>query len=165
MTGVGQPERRIVMAADMERYSRRGNLMQVEAQRAFQYILREAAEASGFDRTTWTKQPAGDGEVAILPVDAREPVVLARLVPEIDRLLREYNRSRLPMAKVRLRIALGQGLVHIDGANGYPGSAVVDICRLLDAGPLKRALKAFGNAGVALIVSDGTYQEVRQGVR
>jgi hypothetical protein len=160
MTGVRQPERRIVMAADMERYSRRGNLLQVEAQQAFQDILRKAAEASGFDRTVWTKQPAGDGEVAILPTDAREPVVLARLVPEIDRLLRGYNRSRLPVAKVRLRIALHQGLVHLDGANGFPGNAVIDTCRMLDAGPLKRALKAFPGAGVALIVSEDLYRDV-----
>jgi hypothetical protein len=160
MTGVRQPERRLLMAADMERYSGRRNLQQVAAQRTFKEILDQAAAAVRLDRPTWTTQPTGDGELAILPAGTPEPVVLARLVPEIDRLLREHNRSLLPVAKVRLRVALHQGMVHLDGANGFPGNAVVETCRLLDARPLKRALKALSEAAVALIVSDAIYNDV-----
>lgn len=157
---MNHPERRLMMTADMERYSRRGNLLQVEAQRAFRTILDSAAVQVGLDRPAWTRQPTGDGELAILPTNVPEPVVLARLVPEIDRLVREYNRSRLPEAKVRLRIAVHQGLVHVDGDNGFPGNSVIDVCRLLDAEPLKKVLRAFPNAGVALIVSNEIYREV-----
>lgn len=160
MTGVRQPERRLLMAADMERYSGRGNLQQFEAQREFKKILDSAAAAVRLDRPTWTTQPTGDGELAILPAGTPEPVVLARLVPEIDRLLREYNRSRLPVAKMRLRVSVHQGQVHLDGANGFPGNAVIETCRLLDVRPLKRALKAFPAAAVALIVSDALYRDV-----
>jgi hypothetical protein len=160
MTGVRQPERRLLMAADMERYSGRGNLQQFAAQGTFKQILDRAAEAVRLDRPTWTTQPSGDGELAILPAGTPEPVVLARLVPEIDRLLREHNRSLLPVAKVRLRVAVHQGLVHLDGANGFPGNAVVETCRLLDVRPLKRALKAFPAAAVGLIVSDALYRDV-----
>jgi len=86
-----QPERRLLIAVDMERYSRRTNLQQYEAQRAFQLVLHEAATAVGLDRISWRTQQAGDGELAILPTDAREPRVIGRLVPELDRLLRRYN--------------------------------------------------------------------------
>jgi hypothetical protein len=155
-----QPERRLLIAVDMERYSRRTNLQQYEAQRAFQLVLHEAATAVGLDRISWRTQQAGDGELAILPTDAREPRVIGRLVPELDRLLRRYNADRLPEARVRLRVALHQGMVHLDGANGFPGSAAVEVCRLCDADQLKHALAAFPNAGVALIVSDGIYRDV-----
>ena len=123
-------------------------------------MLHEAATAVGLDRISWRTQQAGDGELAILPTDAREPRVIGRLVPELDRLLRRYNADRLPEARVRLRVALHQGMVHLDGANGFPGSAAVEVCRLCDADQLKHALAAFPNAGVALIVSDGIYRDV-----
>jgi hypothetical protein len=154
------PERRLLISVDMERYSRRNNTQQYEAQEAFQRLLRQAATTVGLDRVSWKTQQAGDGELAILPADTREPRVIGRFVPELNRVTRAYNSSRLPVARVRLRVAVHQGLVHLDGANGYPGTSVVDVCRLCDAAPLKRALAAFPDAGVALIVSDGIYRDV-----
>ncbi|MDG4788154.1 hypothetical protein O7626_19805 [Micromonospora sp. WMMD1102] len=157
---MNHPERRLLISVDMERYSRRGNLQQYEAQQAFQQLLHEAATAVGLDRVSWKTQQAGDGELAILPGDTREPQVIGRLVPDLNRRLRHYNSSRLPEARVRLRVALHQGLVHLDGANGFPGRAVNEVCRLCDARQLKRALVLFPDAGVALIVSSAIYQEV-----
>ncbi|GIG92402.1 hypothetical protein [Plantactinospora endophytica] len=157
---MNHPERRLLISVDMERYSRRGNVRQYEAQQAFQQLLHEAATAVGLDRISWKTQQAGDGELAILPADAREPQVIGRLVPDLNRRLRHYNSSRLPEARVRLRVALHQGLVHLDGANGFPGTAVIEVCRLCDARQLKKALTLFPDAGVALIVSSGIYREV-----
>lgn len=154
------PERRLLISADMERYSLRGNVRQYEAQRSFQEILHEAATAVGLDRVSWKIQQAGDGELAILPGDIPESRVIGRFVPELNRRLREYNSSRMESARVRLRVALHQGLVHLDGENGYPGNAVNEVCRLCDAKPLKEALAAFPQAGVALIVSETIYREV-----
>jgi hypothetical protein len=96
----------------------------------------------------------------VLPGGVAEPTVVGKLVPAIDRLLRARNRDFLPEAKVRLRVAIHQGLVHLDGATGFPGEAVVAVCRLLDARPLKRALAAFPTAAVALIVSEEIYRDV-----
>lgn len=154
------PERRLLVSVDMERYSRRSNLAQYEAQQGFQQLLRAAAAAVGLDRVSWKTQQAGDGELAILPADVDEPRVIGRLVPELDRLVRRYNSSRLPDAKVRLRVALHHGMVHLDGANGFPGRAVNEACRLCDAVPLKETLAAFPDAGVALIVSAALYRDV-----
>ncbi|MGW0435783.1 hypothetical protein ACWDV4_24985 [Micromonospora sp. NPDC003197] len=160
MTEPSPPDRRLLISVDMERYSRRGNLMQYEAQRAFQQMLHDAARSVGLDRVAWKTQQAGDGELAILPAEVKEPTVIGRLVPALNRLLRRYNSSRLPEARIRLRVALYQGLVHLDGANGFPGNAVNNVCRLCDAPPLKRALKAFPDAGIALIVSSDIYRDV-----
>ncbi|MFJ8580847.1 hypothetical protein [Micromonospora sp. NPDC093277] len=154
------PERRLLVCVDMERYSRRSNLQQYEAQKEFHSLLRGAASAVGLDRMTWSTQQAGDGELAILPRDVPESQVIGRFVPELNRRLRAYNASRVEAARIRLRIAVHQGLVHLDGANGFPGAAVVLVCRLCDARPVKRALAAFPEAGVALVVSTEIFRDV-----
>lgn len=155
-----EPERRMVVSVDMERYSRRTNTQQYEAQRAFREVLHEAAVHAGLDRAGWRIQQAGDGEMAILPRDIPETAVTGRFVPELNRLLRAYNSSRIAQARVRMRVAVHQGLVHLDGENGFPGSAVNGVARLCDAAPLKTALRKYPDAGVALIVSDQIYRDV-----
>lgn len=144
----------------MERYSPRDNLRQYLAQQLFRDVMAEAVAGIGLERQNWTTQQNGDGELAILPADTSELTVVADFVPALDRILREYNRSLLPEAKVRLRVAIHQGLVHLTGANGFPGDAVVEVCRLLDADPLRQALKAFPHASVALIVSHSIFHDV-----
>ncbi|MGW2626355.1 hypothetical protein [Micromonospora taraxaci] len=154
------PERRLLISVDMERYSRRSNLQQYEAQRHFRELLHEAARAVGLDRVAWTTQQAGDGELAVVPREVSESRVIGRFVPELNRLLRNHNSSRLPVARIRLRVAVHQGLVHLDGANGFPGNAVVFVCRLCEAEPVKKALAAFPDAGVALVVSTEIFRDV-----
>lgn len=157
---MNHPERRLLIAVDMERYSRRGNRQQYEAQHAFQQLLHQAATAVGLNRVRWTTQQAGDGELAILPADVREPLLIGRFVPELNRMLRDYNSSRIPQARIRLRVSVHQGLVHLDGANGFPGHAVIEVCRLCEAKPLKQALAQFPEAAVGLIVSSDIYRDV-----
>ncbi|WP_446220717.1 hypothetical protein [Micromonospora sp. IBHARD004] len=144
----------------MESYSGRDNVLQYRAQLAFQKIMKDACEELGFDRVNWLIQQGGDGELAILPPGTSERAVVTRLAPTVDRLLREHNRGLVPEARIRLRIGVHQGLVHLDGANGYPGDAVVTVCRLVDSPQLKAALRQFPGAAVALIVSDRIYQDI-----
>ena len=103
---------------------------------------------------------AAIAELAILPVDTPEPTVVGALASCLDRILRQENRHLLPQAKVRLRMAVHEGLVHLDSANGYAGDAVNTVCRLRDAGCLKQALAVFQDAALALIVSEPIYREV-----
>jgi hypothetical protein len=166
MTEPVHPRRCVLVAVDMERYSPRDNLRQYRAQQLFREVMAEAVASIGLDRDRWTTQQSGDGELAILPSDTSELTVVADFVPALDRILREHNRSLLPEAKVRLRVAMHQGLVHLNGANGFPGEAVVEVCRLLDAEPLRQALRTFPQASVALIVSRSVFSDVvRHGYR
>lgn len=160
MPEFADPERRILVCVDMESYSRRDNVLQHRAQSAFTRILNEATAELGLSRVNWQIQQGGDGELAILPAGANERRIVTRLTPIIDRLLREYNTGLAPEAKVRLRVAIHQGLVHLDGANGFPSEAVVHVCRLADAPALKETLRRFRGAAVALIVSDAIFQDV-----
>ncbi|WP_109598147.1 hypothetical protein [Actinoplanes xinjiangensis] len=154
------PHRRIVVAADMESYSKRNNVLQYRAQSAFRQIMDDAASVVGLRRVDWQIQQGGDGELAILPASASERAVAGRLAPVADQLLREYNQGLAPEARVRLRLAVHQGLVHLEGANGFPGDAVIDTCRLVDSPQVKRALRDFPDANVALVVSDSLYRDV-----
>ncbi|MER7273465.1 hypothetical protein ABT369_03310 [Dactylosporangium sp. NPDC000244] len=160
------PRRCIVLAVDVERYSPRTNLGQYRAQQLFREVMDETVAGIGLDRQSWTTQQSGDGELAILPADTSELTVVADFVPALDRILRDRNSSLLPEAKVRLRVAIHQGLVHMTGANGYPGEAIVEVCRLLDSDPLRQALVAFPHASVGLIVSRSIFHDVvRHGYR
>jgi hypothetical protein len=160
MPEFNDPDRRVLVAADMESYSRRDNVLQYRAQSAFKRVMDEAAAELGLHRVAWHIQRGGDGELAILPPGTSERAVVAGLAPIVDRLMREHNRGLSPEAKVRLRIAVHQGLVHLDGANGFPSEAIVHVCRLVDSPQLKATLRRFLGADVALIVSDSVYQDV-----
>lgn len=154
------PHRRVLVAVDMESYSSRNNVLQYRAQGAFRQILADATADVGLDRVAWKTQQGGDGELAILPPGVSERTVAAKLAPVADRLLRQHNQGLAPEAKIRLRLAVHQGLVHLDGANGFPGDAVVHVCRLVDSPQAKDALRRFPSANVALVVSDSLFREV-----
>jgi class 3 adenylate cyclase len=158
---ISDPRRRLVISADMANYSRRNNMLQYHAQRDFRQIMDAAAAELAVDRPSWRQQQGGDGELAILPPDASERTLVAKLTPVLDTLLRQYNVGRTAESRIRLRVAVHQGLVHLDGANGFPGEAVNTVSRLVDAPVLKDALRRrFPRANVGLIVSDQLYSDV-----
>jgi hypothetical protein len=154
------PQRRIIVAVDVEKYSRRKGPQQHDIQRDFRQVHADAADRLGLDRDEWLTQAAGDGELAVLPAGAPEPRVVAHLAPALDTLLRERNAGLAGERQIRVRVAVHVGLVHLDGANGFPGTAPIIVSRLVDARPLKLALAAFPSAGAALIVSEQIYDDV-----
>ncbi|WP_033341054.1 hypothetical protein [Catenuloplanes japonicus] len=154
------PVRRVQVGADLEGYSRLSNRAQDRAQELFQEMLWQAAADAGLARTDWVRQASGDGEIAILPAGVDEMRVTGRFVPAIDGLLREWNRAKPVDDRLRMRVAVHQGLVHLDGVNGFPGGSVVHLARLLDAPVLKRALAAYHGASVALALSSEIYRDV-----
>ncbi|WP_305784134.1 hypothetical protein [Symbioplanes lichenis] len=160
MPQIADPTRRIIVSVDMESYSRRDNMLQYRAQQSFRDIMSQASDELGLDRSNWTIQQAGDGELATLPPGTSERHLISQLPTTLDRLLRQHNHGLEQQAQVRLRVAVHEGLVHLDGANGFPGEAVVTVSRLIDSPQLKAALKRFPSAGVAMIVSDRIYQDV-----
>ncbi|MEU7978563.1 hypothetical protein AB0B63_08530 [Micromonospora sp. NPDC049081] len=160
MSDIADPSRHLVLTVDVERYSGRDNVLQWRVQQALPRIMRRAREELGLLPDGWLVQPSGDGQLAILPQGTSERTIVTRLAPTVDRLLREHNHGLAPEARIRLRIGVHEGLVHLDGDNGFPGEAVVTACRLVDSPQLKATLRRFPEAQVALIVSDRLYQDV-----
>ncbi|NHO82288.1 hypothetical protein [Micromonospora sp. CMU55-4] len=159
MASVVQSQRRLIMFVDMESYSRNDDVGQFHAQKNFRKIMREAADLCGLDRSGWTVQATGDGEFAIFPPGTSEPRIVAELVPAMERVLRDHNRQASDHARIRMRVAMHQGLVAL-AENGFAGKAVVTAARLVNAEPLRDALGSFPDAAVALIVSDTIHRDV-----
>lgn len=163
MADAARPYRRVVLVGDMERYSARSTVLQNEAQRVFLDALDAAAAAAGLDRDVWRRQSSGDGELAVLPPEVDEPALLSAFLLGLDRFLRPYNAHRRAEARIRVRIAVHQGLIFPGSRNGFAGEAVNTAARLVDAPVLKRVLKAFPEAAVACIVSEGIHRDVVTG--
>jgi len=160
MSDVSDPERRLLVAVDMEHYSRRDNVLQFRAQAGLQSHVATACMEVGLNRGDWDIQSSGDGQLVVLPEGVSERAVVARLAPALNRLLRQHNNGLDPVARIRMRVAVHEGLVHRDGANGWAGEAVVHVCRLVDSMEGKQALDRFPQADVVLIVSNRIYHDV-----
>lgn len=122
--------------------------------------LEEACVNSG---VAWDKcrcQDQGDGTLVFLPPDTD----LHRLVREFPGRLRarlhRYNHSSIEAAQMRLRVAMHVGRVY-PNRHGLSGDDITYLCRMLEAGPLKKA--AFDcPTGVAVSVSNELYKLLLQ---
>ncbi|OCC10147.1 hypothetical protein A3Q37_03965 [Streptomyces sp. PTY087I2] len=152
-------DRRLCLAADIEQYSRFDTPDQRAAQAQLARVLRAAAERSGLDHGTWSVQPQGDMEFAVLPAGTSEQVVLGEYVTHLAAELGGYNATRRPAGRMRLRLAIDTG-VAATAALGFSGPAPIAVARYLNAPEVKRALAAAGSASLAVVISDRLYQDV-----
>ena len=152
--------RRGLVSTDIERFAARSAPDQHEAQRAHEWAVGRAAADAGLVRDAWLRQPAGDGEFVILPEGVHEPRVIAVMLTALAARLREYNRSRVTDLRVRLRVAVHHGLVHLDGAAGACGPATVVVARLLNCQPVRDILRYRAGVNVAAVVSREVYEDV-----
>ncbi|MEU8172400.1 hypothetical protein AB0C14_05965 [Microbispora hainanensis] len=162
------PTSRAMIAVDIEKYSGRNDQQQLHLQEALVRVLDAAAAEAGLDRSTWTeRQPQGDGEFSWLPPHAHLGVLVGGFVRELDGQLGLYNRRHAGpfWTRMRLRMAVHFGPVHLGAANGVAGRHAVQQARLLDSAPVRRALDACPAADLALIVSDRVYDDyISQGL-
>jgi len=121
-------------------------------------VLDQAAERAGLARRTWTRQPGGDGELAILPPSEPEPKVVEDFPRALASALRVHNRDLHPRFRLRLRLAVHHG-VALPAPNGYAGDGPVAVSRLCDSRPLKDALAASG-ADLAVVYSRRVVDDV-----
>jgi hypothetical protein len=162
VTSVEQFSRCLCLAVDVQGYGRGDDRRQFSIQDALVRIVRAAAEAARLDPTGWTTQGAGDAELALIPGDWTEPLVVDDFVRELDATLYRYNRDRVREAWIRLRVAVHHG-VGYPASNGFAGQGVVVVSRLLNSAPVRAALAAT-DANLAVIVSRGIFDDViRQG--
>ncbi|GAA3019850.1 hypothetical protein [Streptosporangium longisporum] len=151
--------RRLVMAVDAEGYGRGDDLRHDSIQSGLAQVMDRSAREAGLRRETWARQEAGDGEVSILPEREAELRVIDDLVHRVRKALHDHNRERRDDARLRIRIAIGHGVVK-RGAMGFIGQVVVTTCRLLDAKVARTALKMNPRADLVLILTDRLYEDV-----
>lgn len=154
----GRGVRRLCIAIDLEHYSQRPDSGQVKAQSAMSELLREAGQRGALERAQWDIQQQGDGELALLPPGIDESDVITSLMHQVTSGLHRYNRDASPAARLRMRIAVHEGLTYI-AESGFAGDAVNTVCRLRDAREAKDALRSTRN-DVVLIVSERIFRDV-----
>jgi class 3 adenylate cyclase len=161
----GVPHHRTIFSVDIESSTTRTNPVKAELRKAL-YELFDAALCSAgicerhrdrfFDR--------GDGVLALIhPVEQASKVpLLNRAIPTLKQLLTDYNASlpRLgrPERQLRIRAVVHAGEVHYD-VNGCFGEALDVAFRLLDAPPVKKALRV-AVSPLILVVSEDIYRSV-----
>ncbi|MEU6413094.1 hypothetical protein [Microbispora sp. NPDC046933] len=168
MTHPPMPTSHAMIAVDIEKYSGRNDQQQLHLQEALIRVLDTAAADAGLDRSKWAeRQPQGDGEFSWLPPHAHLGVLVGGFVRELAGQLGLYNGRHAGQfwTRMRLRMAVHFGPVHLGAANGVAGRHAVQSARLLDSAPLRRALDACPAADVALMVSDRVYDDyISQGL-
>lgn len=152
----------LCVGVDMRGYSARNGRRQENTQSDLVTLLNNAAREAVLDRGQWLTQPTGDGELSLIPLDGSEPRVLYHFAHELDHELTSYNQDRMIDARMRLRVAIHQGVAY-PAANGYAGKAVVVVSRLLDSEPVRNALDTAPRANLALILSAPVYDDMVRG--
>jgi hypothetical protein len=155
-----QGVRRLCVAYDIEAYSGKGTRRELAAQAQLADLLDYAFRESGLASDSCQVQMQGDGGLALLPTGdgVDEPRLLVRLIRAVETGLAENNEHLLPERRLRLRLALHQGVVH-QASHGYAGPAVTEVCRIRDSAAVRDALA--GSAGnLVVAVADGLYRDV-----
>ncbi|MBW4719677.1 hypothetical protein [Saccharothrix obliqua] len=151
--------RRVLINVDVEDYSSRNDVDQHEVQHALVAVLADAAARAGLDRATWDVQGVGDGELAVLPAGAPERQVVDELPGALAAALAEHNDDARPRTRLRLRVAVHQGLVR-PAAGGFAGAGVVVSARMVNSAAGRRALVALPAADLVLLLSPLLYHDL-----
>ncbi|GAA2446561.1 hypothetical protein GCM10010191_74540 [Actinomadura vinacea] len=151
MTDGGAIVRRLLMFVDATGYGRSVGRRQEAIQNGLVKVLDEAAARTGLRRAEWARQPAGDGELSVLPPDEPEDRVVESFPQELAAALRRHNRDLRDEAKLRLRLAVHYGPAR-PAVNGHTGAGPVTVSRLCDSEPLRAALARSG-ADLAVVFS------------
>lgn len=151
--------RHLCVAVDAKDYSRLDAAEQEDLQAALVLVLRRAAERAGLERLAWSRQEQGDGELALVPPDQDEKLVVDDFVRELDAALDRHNHGRRAQARLRLRLAFHHGIAY-PADNGYAGPAPVVVSRLLASDDLHEALEQADDADLVVALSDGVYQDL-----
>ncbi|HEY8482019.1 MAG TPA: hypothetical protein VIL71_19505 [Spirillospora sp.] len=155
------PEYRVLFTVDIEDYSSRKDAEQRTLQTALDRALDDAADRARLDRRAWRRQYTGDGVNVTLPRGADVGRLMDEFVRELDAGLAAYNRRRAEetWTRLRVRMAVHVGLIHLDGAMGWPGRHAVQPARLRDSEPLRAAMRARPEADLGVIVSSEIYND------
>lgn len=149
-------------AFDIAGFTRPGRDGDEELQSQLRHILygivREAFTASGAGWEQCVQQDRGDGLLVVLPPGIAPHVIIHPLPERLRHLIRRYNRFATRAAQMQVRAALNIGPVYRD-ENGYSGSDLNLVCRMLDAPPLRRLLAETGTA-LGVMVSDRVYDTI-----
>ncbi|MEU6037582.1 hypothetical protein ABZ801_19445 [Actinomadura sp. NPDC047616] len=149
---------RAVVAVDVIGFGRRVPALHPHLRAALYHVTETAFASVGLPLHLCDHEDRGDGILVIAPPDAGIEALLCHLPAHLHAALRHHNQMSARAARLRLRLAVNAGYVHLD-RHGAGGRALVHLHRLLDAPAFKTILDDH-HADLGLITSDDLYQEI-----
>jgi hypothetical protein len=160
-----QPVHRMIIVVDVEGSAARSNPEKEELRFCTYEVLQNALHLTGIRNDHLERfTDRGDGVLILIrPADEiPKTLLLGPFVLRLASLLEDYNRRSSvtgdAMRPLRLRVSIHAGEVHDDG-RGFFGEALDLSCRLLDAQPVKKALRQAGGS-LAVVVSNEIYSSI-----
>ncbi|MFI1826341.1 hypothetical protein ACH41E_07775 [Streptomyces sp. NPDC020412] len=154
-----EPEYRALFAVDIERSAGRGDSAFLEIRHTLLSALRESFGRSGIDWDACLCTDLGDGIQVTAPAGLWKTKLIHPLIHELDARLHAHNRLAGPLTRIRVRIALHAGDVHLHPDGQVVGRPLEVLARLLNAAPTRVALNRAPDAVTALIVSQHFHEE------
>lgn len=158
ITDVSLAVHRSILCVDVQGYGGRTNWDQLAVRSGLFKALPEALVESGVPEMSFEWEDRGDGALVLINPDVPKERLAGPFPLKLAALLERHNSSAPPGARIKIRVAVHAGEVHYDD-HGVTASAITTAFRLLEAEPLKDALRDSSGV-VALIASDWFYQEV-----
>jgi hypothetical protein len=149
---------RAIVVVDIEGFGSRTLPHQLGARSGLYKALEGAFRDAGVPWARCRHEDRGDGVFVLVPPDIPKGPLVESLPEALVQTVRAHNQTCPDQQRLRLRMAVHAGEVAHDD-HGVTSTAVNTTFRLVDAPPLKRALR--GSPGVlALIVSRWVFDEV-----
>ncbi|MFF3622153.1 hypothetical protein [Streptomyces sp. NPDC002467] len=136
-----KPLFRTLLLIDTERFSDRDDVQQGYLRRMLFGIVDRVLLAAGADQNQRLRADRGDAVMELIDPSVPLTDLLRALLQDAPAELRAVNRLAASSAQIRLRAVLATGFVHIDQFDGWVGTDLNNACRLLDANPLRAALR------------------------
>ncbi|MCD9141439.1 hypothetical protein [Streptomyces albireticuli] len=159
-----EPVNRTILLLDIERFSRRDDVVQAVLRRTLNTVVDQTLVTAGAEATQQYREDRGDGLIVLLSGDVAKTAVLRALLTVTPELLHDHNRLASGSAQMRLRIVLAAGEVAHDPQAGTTGGLVGhdlnQAFRLLDSDALRDALAARTDSHCVLAVSAPVYEGV-----
>ncbi|WP_223267672.1 hypothetical protein [Streptosporangium nondiastaticum] len=159
-----EPVNRTILLLDIERFSRRDDVVQAVLRRTLNTVVDRTLVTAGVEATQQYREDRGDGLIVLISGDVAKTAVLRALLTVTPELLHDHNRLASGGAQMRLRMVLAAGEVAHDPQAGTTGGLVGhdlnQAFRLLDSDALRRALAGRADEHCVLAVSTPVYEGV-----
>ncbi|MEU8549259.1 hypothetical protein AB0C81_20115 [Streptomyces roseoverticillatus] len=159
-----EPVNRTILLLDIERFSRRDDVVQAVLRRTLNTVVDRTLVTAGVEATQQYREDRGDGLIVLISGDVAKTAVLRALLTVTPELLHDHNRLAAGGAQMRLRMVLAAGEVAHDPQAGTTGGLVGhdlnQAFRLLDSDALRRALAEQADGHCVLAVSTPVYEGV-----
>jgi hypothetical protein len=136
----------------------RSDAVRVRMRKAMYEGLDSSLGGVGLGLDDCCHEDRGDGVMVLVPPEVKTELLLTTVLDRLRTFLRHYNEAASEAAQLRLRVAVHVGEAESDG-RGIVSAALTHTFRLLDADPLKKAVRA-ADTCLALAVSRRVYEDV-----